>query len=304
MKLFVNREVIQGPYGGGNMFLKALFEIAPELGVTIGTRLNQRYNAVLLMDPRPDETTGIGIADVIRFKTFQPSVKIFQRVNECDARKQTTGVDPMLHQAGVHNDFTFFVSEWMSDYHKKRGWPCANSEVIYNGVDRKVFFPKQIATVANDAKVTRVVTHHWSDNAFKGEDIHRWLDGFVAQNKDFRYTYIGRTGIPLPGSEVVDPLFGPALGERLRHNDIYVTGTVCDPGPNHVIESIASGLPTYAHVRGGGAVEFVGQDHTFETVEQLTEILRRPSHEPNKWQPPSWDECIRGYVKRMKEVVG
>jgi glycosyltransferase involved in cell wall biosynthesis len=152
--------------------------------------------------------------------------------------------------------------------------------------------------------VTRIVTHHWSDNPYKGQDVHQWLDQFVAANKAFRYTYIGRTGTPLLNSEVVDPLFGAALAEKLRHHDIYVTATVCDPGPNHVIEAIASGLPTYAHARGGGAVEFVGADHTYETVEQLTEILKKTTHEPNKWKPPTWEECIGAFVKRMKEVVG
>lgn len=304
MKVFINREVINGPYGGGNAFIKAFMEIAPKLDVTVGTRLNQKYDAVLLMDPRPDETTGIGIDDVIRYKLFQPKVKIFQRVNECDARKQTTGIDAMLANAGQHNDFTFFVSDWMRDYHQKRNWPCANTEVIYNGVDRSVFFPTSRGLLVTDAHVTRIVTHHWSDNPYKGEDVHKWLDQFVAANSEFHYTYIGRTGAPLPNSEVVAPLFGAPLGEKLRQNDIYVTATVCDPGPNHVIEAIASGLPTYAHVRGGGAVEFVGQDHTFETVEQLTEILKKPTHEPNKWQPPIWEECISAFVKRMKEVVG
>lgn len=305
MKLFVNRQVVVGPYGGGNMFLKALFELAPKFDVQIGTKLNQKYDAALLMDPRPDDVVGLGIDDVLRYKLFQSKIKVFQRVNECDARKQTQGVDQMLASCGQHNDFTFFVSEWMREYHQKREWPCASSEVIYNGVDRKVFHPKSAGLITTDAHVTRIVTHHWSDNPFKGEDVHKWLDQFVANDKSFRYTYIGRTGVPLPNSEVVEPLFGEPLGDKLRHNDIYITATVFDPGPNHVIEAIASGLPTYAHVRGGGAVEFVGADHTFETVEQLTEILKKTTkHEPNKWQPPTWEECIEGYIKRMKEVVG
>ena len=303
MKVFINREYVNGPFGGGNLFVKAFLEIAPKLGVQVGTRLNQKYDAILLLDPRPDDTTGLGIDDVRRYKLFQPKVKILQRVNECDARKQTTGVDQMLAAAGVSNDCTIFVSDWMRDYHQKRQWPCQKTAVIYNGVDRDVFRPKNKGMIVTDAHVIRVVTHHWSDNPYKGEDVHKWLDQFVAQNKEFTYTYIGRTLASLPNTKVIDPLFGKALGDELQKHDVYITGTVCDPGPNHVIEAIASGLPTYAHTRGGGAVEFVDSNHTYESVEQLEAILRKTSHEPNAVKFPSWEECVMQYVKKISEVV-
>jgi hypothetical protein len=302
MKFFINRDAFEGPYGGGNLFVKAFLTLASKLDVTVGTRLNQRYDAILLMDPRPDEQNPVGIKEVMTYKIMFPKVKIFQRVNECDARKQTQGVDPMLHSCGQVNDFTFFVSDWMRDYHLKRGWPCKNHQVIYNGVDRSIYSPKLPAL--KDAAVTHIVTHHWSDNPYKGQDVHTWLDGFVSRNKEqFTYTYIGRHETPLPNTKMIEPLHGKALGDELKKYDIYVTGTVCDPGPNHVIEAIACGLPTYAHSRGGGAVEFVGPEHAYDNEVKLEEFLRATKHEPNKWVPPSWEECVLQYVNKMKEVV-
>lgn len=303
MKLFINREVIEGPFGGGNNFVRAIFEHAPKLGIYVGSRLNQKYDVAFLMDPRPDETTGIGIDEVRRFKLFQPSVKIVQRVNECDARKQTTGVDQMLLQAAASNDATIFVSAWMQDYFKRRNWPCAKQSVIYNGVDSKIFKPRPASISTADKAIKRIVTHHWSDNAYKGSDVHKWLDDFVSKNADFEYTYVGRTQDTLPNTKMVDPLFGAALGDELRRHNVYVTGTVCDPGPNHCIEAIASGLPTFAHVRGGGAVEFVDSNHTYDTVEQLEQILRKTDYEPNSVKFGSWEECVLQYLNVIKGVI-
>jgi glycosyltransferase involved in cell wall biosynthesis len=194
MKVFLNRETVNGPYGGGNMFVKSFLELAPRFDVQVGTRLNQKYDAILLIDPRPDDVVGLGINDVLRYKLFQPKVKIFQRVNECDARKQTQGVDQMLAECGKNVDFTFFVSQWMREYHEKRNWPCVNSEVIYNGVDRNVFKPNK---KFNNGK-TNIVTSHWSDNIYKGHDVQKWLDEFVGKNSEkFTYTFIGRHQIIL-----------------------------------------------------------------------------------------------------------
>jgi len=300
MKFFINRDIIEGPYGGGMNFVRAFLTLAPKLDVTVGTRLNQKYDAILLMDPRPDEHNPVGIKEVMNYKIMFPKVKVFQRVNECDARKQTTGVDQMLHACGKQNDFTFFVSDWMRDYHQKRSWPCQNTQVIYNGVDKSIFNSSG-AKLANGK--TNIVTHHWSDNPYKGEDVHVWLDGFVQRNSEFSYTYIGRTLASLPNSKIIEPLHGKALGDELKKYDVYITGTVCDPGPNHVIEAIASGIPTYAHQRGGGAVEFVGPEHVYENEVKLEEFLRIAKQEPNKWVTPSWEECVLQYVKKMKEVV-
>lgn len=301
MKLFINRTVVNGPWGGGNAFVKAMFELAPKLGVYVGSHLNQRYDAVLLMDPRPDETTGIGIEEVRRYKLFQPKTKIIQRVNECDARKQTTGVDQMLAAAGVSNDCTIFVSDWMRDYHQRRQWPCKKTAVIYNGVDKSIFKPGE---KLNNGK-TNIMISHWSDNPFKGQDVYEWLDKFVGKNStDFSFTYIGRTQASLPNSTIIAPLFGMALGEEIRKYDVCINGTVCDPAPNSTIEAIASGVPTYAHTRGGGVLELVGNDHVFKDEKELETILLSRNFKQNAWVPDNWETCILSYIEIIKQIVG
>ena len=54
-----------------------------------------------------------------------------------------------------------------------------------------------------------------------------------------------------------------------------------DPGPNHILESIACQIPTYVASDGGGAVEFAGKDHAFEDLDQLFRIIRSRSYVNN-----------------------
>lgn len=298
MKILLNRAPVNGPWGGGNNFVKAFFEFAPSFGVTVGTKLNILYDGILMIDPRPDEL-GVGLAEILRYKSFQPKCKIFQRVNECDARKATTDVDAMLNAASAANDHTFFVSNWMLRYHTSKDWKCGSISVVYNGVDKTVFKPRN---KLNNGK-TNIVTHHWSDNPYKGEDVHRWLDQFVKANPQFTYTYIGRTQIDLPNSKIIEPLWGMALGEELSKYDVYVTGTVQDPGPNHIIEALACGIPSYAHFRGGGACEFVGNEHVYDNVPLLEEFLRSDDKKKNLWTPEDWKVCVGEYISKMKEVI-
>ena len=99
----------------------------------------------------------------------------------------------------------------------------------------------------------------------------------------------------MKNTRIIDPLFGDALGRELANHTVYVTGTRFDPAPNHCLESISCGLPTYSHANGGGAAEFAGEDHVFEDVDELQDILEKRVFVKNNKQLQSWKECISDY---------
>jgi hypothetical protein len=289
MRVFINRRVVVGPYGGGNLFVKAFFDFAPEFGIEPTNVLDSSVNAILMIDPRPDDL-GISFYEISRFARANSSVKIIQRINECDARKGTNEIDKLLSFCSMQVHKTIFVSKWLEDYHKLKGWFCRSTGVIYNGVDHQHFRPN-----VTQSDVIRIVSHHWSNNEKKGFDVYEWLDQFVVTNPSFTFTYIGRERGTFKNTRIVAPLFGQALGDELAKHDVYVSGSRFDPGPNHIIEAIACGLPTYAHVDGGGAVEFAGDDHTFDSIQMLEALLLRKQFSPNSVQFCDWRECIRRY---------
>jgi glycosyltransferase involved in cell wall biosynthesis len=93
------------------------------------------------------------------------------------------------------------------------------------------------------------------------------------------------------------------LGEELGKHDVYVSGSRFDPGPNHVLEALACGLPTYVHQNGGGAVEFAGEDHTYEDWKQLEQVLTGPTFTANSFVPPEWNDCVQQYVTYLEQVM-
>lgn len=301
MKVYVNRRPQRGPWGGGNMFVKACHELMPQ-NTDIEFLLNENGSInpdVILLAGLENDGRDISAEQAIMYKMYvKPTCQIVLRVNENDARKGTNHMDEMLLKVSEHVDGTVFVSEWLRDYFMAKGWACQNNTVIYNGVDFDVFKPQP---KLNNGKLN-IVAHHWSDNRMKGADIYETLDRFVGANSDlFTFTYIGRHKCDFQHTKVIKPLSGKALGDELGKYDVYVSASRFDPGPNHILEALACGLPTYVHIDGGGCVEFAGHDHTYYSWEQLQSLLLENAQQgymqrPNRsFTPPTWQKCVQEY---------
>lgn len=295
MKVLINRKPRRDqPYGGGNLFVIAFCDVIRQHGHEVVHTLDEDLDRILLMDPRYDEL-GISLNEIVKYREAHPDTFVVHRVNECDARKGTRGMDETLGFSSRFSDRTVFVSNWMKSYHLEKGWHCDDTTVIYNGVNLKHFREGD-----KKAGRTRVVAHHWSDNPMKGQDVYEHLDDLAGQGK-IKFTYIGRTKAKLKNTEVISPLFGGKLGEALaKYHDVYVTGTRFDPGPNHVIEAIACNLPVLAHADGGGAVEFAGSANVYSDLEGLDKLLLGKKWQ-KKWgmRPASWEDCITLYMKAL-----
>lgn len=297
MKVLVNRVPVSGPWGGGNLLVKSLFEILPEMGVNITSKLEEGIDLIFMQDPRYGDT-GISINEIIRYKSQNPGTKIVHRVNECDARKGTEGVDNLLSECSKYTDHTVFVSNWMKKYHIKNNWMC-DSSVIYNGVNKDHFSPGE---KIKNGKIN-IVTHHWSNNRMKGFDVYDWIDSFVGQRDDFTFTYIGRENGTFKNSKVIQPLFGKDLGDCLSKYDVYISGSLFDPGPNHILESLACNIPTYVYADGGGCVEFAGKSHAFDSFENLEKLLISKDYKNNEMTPQTWSECMVKYLDLFRNLT-
>ena len=309
MQVYINRRVVRGPWGGGNLFVKAYHELAPGPNVEVVLNEGAGVNPdVILLAGLENDGRDISAEQAIMYKMYGADCQIVLRVNENDARKGTSHVDDMLLKISEHIDGTVFVSHWLQDYFNAKGWACKNQTVIYNGVDGDVFKPQP---KLNNGKVN-IVAHHWSDNRMKGADIYEEIDRFVGENPDrFAFTYIGRHKCDFKHTNVVRPLSGKALGEELGKHDVYVSASRFDPGPNHILEALACGLKTFVHEDGGGCVEFAGQSHAYPSWDRLKELLEglttgrtnpacqlagpdliTPCDAVN---PKSWQTCVQEY---------
>lgn len=290
MKILINRNFVEGPWGGGNNFVKAFYDYIPSFNHTIVESLYEQPDVIFLMDPRGDKGC-ISINDAVYYKReaakHNKKVTIIQRVNECDARKGTSNVDEMLQQCSEYVDKTVFVSEWMKEYHLSKGWRCKDNHVLVNGVSDFYKPGKKI----DNGKIN-IVTHHWSDNVMKGFDYYEMIDDICGKRDDITFTYIGRERGTFKNTIVIPPLFGEDLAKQLGKYDLYVTASRFDPGPNHVLEAIASGITVFAYKEGGGACEFAGEEFIFNSFEELVEKIELNSYNKNNMKIHSWKKCM------------
>lgn len=291
--IYINRMPYEGPYGGGNMFIKACYQYFDKFGFKFSSNPD-----VMLCVGLDREGQMPSIEEMIQYRQQNHNVKLILRINENDARKNTNHVDKRILRVSEYIDSAIFVSNYMYDYFALNNlWKCKNNHVVINGCDSNIFkpYPK-----ISNSKIN-LVTHHWSDNPLKGSDIYEKLDKFIEKDpqQKFSFTYIGRTKSKLPNSTIVKPIYGEELGKELGKYDIYVSASRFDPGPNHIIESLSCKLPTFVHQDGGGCVEFAGKDFVYKDFNHLLQLLNAENIKLNTWslQPTSWETCIQELVQ-------
>jgi hypothetical protein len=127
--------------------------------------------------------------------------------------------------------------------------------VIYNGGNSKIFYPLKDMTL-NHKETIKIVTHHWSDNINKGYDIYYRLWKYAQRkHSGIEFIFIGRKFNDKYKNEVkvVGPYKGKELADELRKCHMYITASINDSCPNHVIEGLLCGLPVlYIDHPGGG----------------------------------------------------
>jgi len=302
MKIYVNRQPISGPWGGGAGFINSFYSMLDNVHEISVAPSFSDVPDIMICVGIDNDGTGYSLEQLIRYKRSvltRKNPKIILRVNENDARKATTHIDKQLIFLSQFVDATVFVSNWLQSYFCDKGWQCKNNCVIINGVDTNVFKP---GTKFNNEKIN-LLSSHWSDNALKGQDYTEWLDAFVGRHpNEYSFTFVGRTKAVLKNSVHIHPLSCHPLGDELGKYDVCINASRFDPGPNSVIEPISCGLPTYVHSDGGGGVEFAGSDHTFSSYDDLEKLLLTKKFEQNKTKFSKWEECVNNYVSFIERV--
>jgi hypothetical protein len=259
-KIAISLKPKSSPWGGGNQVVEQLIAYLEAKGHKVTFQLTPDITAILLVDPRPSETTMFSLEEIVEFKQAHPQVRCIHRINECDMRKGTHEVDEILHRANQVADYTIFISHWLRDYFMERWFePHLPHRVIQNGADEKIFYP-QLDKELPAGGMCRIVTHHWSDNWNKGFRIYEQVDRLIAQGEleGFALMVIGRWPAAIRWRAAVThaPTRGKKLASLLRQNHLYLTGSVWEPCGMHHIEGAQCGLPLVYHEDGGGIVEF------------------------------------------------
>ena len=89
----------------------------------------------MLTDPRKSSLSSSYTHKDIQLykKNINPNVFVIQRINECDQRKNTKGVNEFYINANKVADHTVFVSRWLYDVYNQDGFD-ADFSVIFRRV--------------------------------------------------------------------------------------------------------------------------------------------------------------------------
>lgn len=245
MKIHILYKFTDGPWGGGNQFLKSIRSYFEKKGVYEDDCTKAD---IILFNSHHC------IKDLIKIKKNFPD-KIF--IHRVDGpifliRGQDKLIDKLIF--AVNNliaDGTIFQSNWSRERCIEQGMLKPKyEEVIINAPDSRIFYPPNDRESSFNGRKIRLIATSWSSNMKKGFDIYKYLD----ENLDFsrhEMTFIGNSPIKFHNINHVEPLSSSQLAEELRRHDIFITASVNDPCSNSLIEALHCGLPAVGRDSGG-----------------------------------------------------
>ena len=283
MKISFGSKIIEGPWGGGNLFLINLKEYLEANGHTIVFDLKDKdIDIILFTDPRKGRgsTSTFGEKEIKKYiSKINKKTRVVQRINECDERKNTKGVNKLYLSSTEIADSVVFVSNWLQDIYLQLGLDENKSTVIMSG-SNELIFNSYGRTEKPVNKKFKLLTHHWSSNYLKGFELYSLIDQLLETNKwrnKIEFTYLGNVDkeFAFKNTKIIAPLSGFELANEIKEHDIYVTGSLNEPSGNHHIEAALCGLPVL-YINSGGIPEYAknyGVEVTLKNFEERLEYL-------------------------------
>ena len=77
------------------------------------------------------------------------------------------------------------------------------------------------------------------------------MEQHIYKTGEFEFTYIGRLPEGITLRNHIHPIGATELAMELPKHDVYITASIEEAGANHVLESLAAGLPVVYHSHGG-----------------------------------------------------
>jgi len=259
MKISIGSKVVEGPWGGGNLFVKNLAKYLTSKGHKVIYDLCEpEIDLILLTDPRNKlkSSSTFNHNEIKKYKKYvNKDVKVVQRINECDERKNTTSVNNLYLEASQVADKVIFVSSWLKDIYTNLGLQESISKVILAGADSNIFNSKN-SSEWNKKEKFKLVTHHWSNHKLKGFEDYKKVDEMLNQDvwrDKIEFTYIGNMNdnYSFNNIKILEPLSGKQLANEIKKHHFYLTSSINEPSGNHHIEAAQCGLPIIYRLSGG-----------------------------------------------------
>ncbi|MBI2868961.1 MAG: glycosyltransferase [Chloroflexi bacterium] len=251
--LHIMHEFVDGPWGGGNQFLKALREHLRKICVYSEAPEDARvilFNSYPFGNERLFELT-------IDLKVKQDTIVVHRLDGPVSRIRGRDGaIDKTIFEFNrLFVDGTVFQSGWSRLKNYEDGMSRSPFETtIINAPDTRIF--NRDGSREFKGKV-RLIASSWSSNARKGFELYRYLDERLDFNR-YEMTFVGNSPVAFRNIKRLKPVPSHELAGILKEHDIYITASESDPCSNSLIEALHCGLPAVAR-NDGGHPEITGQ---------------------------------------------
>lgn len=276
--------LVDGPYGGGNQFAKALREQLLNLN-HYTDHLEEAniliFNGYPFRDPESFE-----IALRWKQKKYQDRILISRidgPIASIRHNKDSECFDEAVYEfCELAADGMIIQSRWSHEQVKKHPLaPTVPVSIIGNAPNPNIFHSKK-QNKAPRGKI-KVIASSWSANRHKGFEVYEWLD----QNLDFSlfsFCVVGKTNIFYRNIRVIEPLGQEELSTLLRNSDVYITASYIESCSNASLEALHCGLPVIAPNASSHPEFMPSPDLLFDKKEDILEILKKISGNLPKYQ--------------------
>lgn len=272
---------VDGPWGGGNQFLKTL---------------KNQFQAMNIYEEEPES------ADIIIFNSYPfgseylydkafkllrqyPGKTLIHRVDGPISlvRGRDLSVDKAIFYFNeAMCDGTVFQSYWSREQCMHLGLNKKKHEIeIINAPDPKIFFVRNDNGKQRATDKLRLIATSWSSNPKKGFDLYSFLDEHLDFQR-YEMTFVGNSLVNFKNIQHISPLQSVNLAEVLREHDIFITASEDDPCSNSLLEALHCGLPVVALDSGGhpeligeGGRLFSGKDDVLSVINNVAENFEK-----------------------------
>ena len=302
MKIHIIFEFKDGPYGGGNQFLKALRSEFFKHGEYAD---HPREAEIFLFNSFQDIRRVLELKKQYQHKPFvhriDGPISLYRGTSD-------TSVDEIIF--ALHKniaDAVVFQSRFSQKENARMGLVAEkNMAIIPNACDPAIFFPALSNTYDFTKRKLKIISTSWSSNMMKGFSTYQYLDSHLDFSR-YDYTFIGRSPVRFRNIKVIKPQPSKEIAEHMRRADLYITASHKDPCSNSLIEALTCGLPAVAR-NDGGHPELIGQGGClFEKDNQISSQLEtiRNRYQTYKNQIPthSLEGAYRAYRQIMQSAL-
>lgn len=261
MKIYINYETTDQPWGGINSFTRSFKEYIKEKKreIEILDTVQDDMDVFFFIASYAGPGKPININNIKRLLNSRNNIlnRIFKKKNyklihRLDGLRATYGGefvpnDELQLKLSQLADFTIFQSNESLRNFQQFGYNKSSYSIIYNGVNQELFNTKE-KRFYEDGRL-KVLSVSWSSNLMKGFET---IADF-SENENVESYFVGRWNddVDKKNVRIIPPLKREKISQCYKNAHVFLHAAQNDPCPNVVLEAMSCGLPIIYHNSGG-----------------------------------------------------